>query len=161
MSDMKDSVFIVPMAFSPSYSNIQLLSMYRIFPLQHRLSCELLVSNERRVKGGHYDCQRSKKWVWNERRGTEILRLMSARALIQGNMVHQYYTLFPWAKVKLLSDPIYSFLWCFSKEVLWEFMKNTAEHTTHKYSQCLLLIHYHTQFTHKIICTNNKGLLEN
>ena len=60
---------------------------YRISPFECWLSSEHLVSNERRVKRGHYDHERSKIWVSNERQGTEILKLMSAEALIRANMV--------------------------------------------------------------------------
>ena len=42
--------------------------IYSISLFELRLSSQRLVSNELWVKRGHYDHERSKKWVSNERR---------------------------------------------------------------------------------------------
>ena len=74
-----------------SASSMMPYIIYRISLFERRLSSQRLVSNELWVKRGHYDHERFKKWVSNERRvqmssgGIEILKLMSARLGKYGN----------------------------------------------------------------------------
>ena len=65
------------------------------------LSSERLVSNECRVKRGHYDHERSKKGVSNERLGTDILKLMSAARCSFGEIRYYKYESAVYALVPL------------------------------------------------------------